>query len=89
MLSQARCVRNSGSIRPDAEDNRAFMKTKLAMPVLAVGGEKFFGATEAIVMRNAAEDVTDLVIAHSGHWLMKEQAVATIAAIRDFLPSSE
>jgi pimeloyl-ACP methyl ester carboxylesterase len=73
------------SIRQDVEDNRAFMRTKLAMPVLAIGGEKSFGASEAIVMRNAAVDVTELVIADSGHWLMDEQPEATIAAIRAFL----
>ena len=30
----------------DAEDNKIFQQTKLTMPVLAVGGEKSFGATE-------------------------------------------
>ena len=75
------------SIRQDAEDNKALMATKLAMPVLAVGGEKSFGATEAAVMRNAALDVTELVIPNSGHWLMEEQPEATIAAIREFLTS--
>ena len=75
------------SIRQDAEDNKASMATKLTMPVLAVGGEKSFGATEAAVMRNAAVKVTELVIANSGHWLMEEQPEATIAAIRAFLTS--
>ena len=42
------------SIRQDAEENLASMATKLTMPVLAVGGEKSFGANEAVVMRNAA-----------------------------------
>ena len=70
------------SIRQDAEDNKASMATKLTMPVLAVGGEKSFGATEAAVMRNAAVKVTELVIPNSGHWLMEEQPEATIAAIR-------
>jgi pimeloyl-ACP methyl ester carboxylesterase len=73
------------SFRQDAEDNKASMATKLAMPVLAIGGEKSFGATEAVVMRNAAGDVTEVVIADSGHWLMEEQPDATIAAIRKFL----
>jgi pimeloyl-ACP methyl ester carboxylesterase len=73
------------SIRQDAEDNIVSMATKLAMPVLAVGGEKSFGATEAVVMRNAAVNVTELVIPNAGHWLMEEQPAATIAAIRAFL----
>lgn len=32
----------------DVEDNRIFQRTTLTMPVLAVGGEKSFGATEAV-----------------------------------------
>ena len=70
----------------DAIDNRAFMaRGKLTMPVLAVGGEKSFGPTMAVVMRVAATDVTELVIPNSGHWLMEEQPAATVAAVRDFL----
>ncbi|MBN9562938.1 MAG: alpha/beta hydrolase [Alphaproteobacteria bacterium] len=70
----------------DARDNRAFVATgKLAMPVLAVGGEKSFGPTMAVVMRAAATDVEELVIPDAGHWLMEEQPAATIAAIRAFL----
>ncbi len=75
------------SIRQDAQDNMVSMATKLTMPVLAVGGEKSFGCTEAIVMRNAAVNVTELVIPNSGHWLMEEEPAATIAAIRAFLTS--
>ena len=55
------------------------------MPVLAVGGEKSFGPTMAVVMRAAATDVHQLIIAGSGHWLMEEQPVATVAAVRAFL----
>jgi pimeloyl-ACP methyl ester carboxylesterase len=73
------------SIRQDAQDNIVSMATKLTMPVLAVGGEKSFGSNEAIVMRNAAVNVAELVISNSGHWLMEEQPAATIAAIRSFL----
>lgn len=73
------------SIRQDAEDNAKTLTPKLAMPVLAIGGEKSFGAIEAVVMRNAATDVTEVVIANSGHWLMEEQPAATIAAVRSFI----
>jgi pimeloyl-ACP methyl ester carboxylesterase len=73
------------SIRQDAEDNKVAMATKLGMPVLAVGGEKSFGANEAVVMRNAATDVTELVVPNAGHWLMEEAPSATITAIRAFL----
>jgi pimeloyl-ACP methyl ester carboxylesterase len=73
------------SIRKDAEDNKKAIATKLTVPVLAIGGEKSFGAMEAVVMRNAATDVTEVVIPDAGHWLMEEQPVATIKAIRQFL----
>jgi pimeloyl-ACP methyl ester carboxylesterase len=73
------------SFPKDAEDNKVSMATKLTMPVLAVGGEQSFGATEAVVMRNAGTNVTEVVIPNSGHWLMEEQPAATIKAIRVFL----
>jgi pimeloyl-ACP methyl ester carboxylesterase len=73
------------SIRQDAVDNKAGLTTKLPMPVLAIGGEQSFGSMEAVVMRNAAVDVTEVVIPHSGHWLMEEASEPTIRAIRTFL----
>jgi pimeloyl-ACP methyl ester carboxylesterase/ribosomal protein S18 acetylase RimI-like enzyme len=70
----------------DVIDNQAFVaQAKLTMPVLAIGGEKSFGPTMAVVMRAAATDVREVIIAASGHWLMEEQPVATVAAVRAFL----
>ena len=70
----------------DARDNQAFLAAgKLAIPVLAVGGEKSFGPTMAAVMRFVATDVQEVVIPGSGHWLMEEQPGATVAAVRAFL----
>src|SRR5690349_10295276 len=70
----------------DAIDNKTFVANgKLSMPVLAVGGEKSFGPTMAVVMRAAAINVQELVIPDAGHWLMEEQPAATIAAVRAFL----
>jgi pimeloyl-ACP methyl ester carboxylesterase len=70
----------------DALDDQALLnKGKLKMPVLAVGGEKSFGPTMAVVARAAADTVTELVIPASGHWLMEEQPEATVQAIRNFL----
>ena len=73
------------SIRQDAEDNKAALSEKLAMPVLAIGGAKSFGANEAAVMRNAAAHVTELVVPDAGHWLMEEAPAATTAAVRNFI----
>ncbi|HLG80428.1 MAG TPA: alpha/beta hydrolase [Bradyrhizobium sp.] len=73
------------SIRKDADDNKKVFATRLTIPVLAIGGEKSFGAMEAVVMRNAATDVTEVVVKDAGHWLMEEQPAATIKAVREFL----
>jgi pimeloyl-ACP methyl ester carboxylesterase len=73
------------SIRQDAVDNAESVKTPLRMPVLAIGGEKSFGANEAVVMRNAATDVTELVVPGAGHWLMEEAPTVTVKAVQDFL----
>lgn len=73
------------AIRQDAEDNKTAMTTKLPMPVLAIGGEKSFGANEAVVMRNAATNVTELVVPNAGHWLMEEASNVTIPAIHHFI----
>jgi pimeloyl-ACP methyl ester carboxylesterase len=55
----------------DAADNKALAaKGKLAMPILAVGGDKSFGTMQAEVMRFVATDVTPQVLANSGHWVM-------------------
>jgi pimeloyl-ACP methyl ester carboxylesterase len=70
----------------DAIDNREFLKTgKLAMPVLAIGGETSFGAALADVMRAGATNVQGVVIKNSGHWLMEENPADTVKAIRAFL----
>lgn len=75
------------SIPKDAEDNQKAIVTKLIMPVpvLAIGGAKSFGANEAVLMWNAATNVTELVIPAAGHWLMEEAPAATIAAIQAFI----
>ena len=72
----------------DAKDNKIFEQTKLLMPVLAVGGEKSFGATQAVIMRHVATNVQEAVVAGSGHWLMEERPSETVALIRNFLDTT-
>lgn len=70
----------------DAIDNKALSaKGMLTMPVLAIGGDRSFGETMAVVMRFVAKDVRSVVIPKSGHWLMEENPTPTIAAIAEFL----
>jgi pimeloyl-ACP methyl ester carboxylesterase len=72
----------------DAKDNKIFEQTKLQMPVLAVGGEKSFGALQAVIMRHVATNVREAVVAGSGHWLMEERPAETVALIRNFIDAS-
>jgi pimeloyl-ACP methyl ester carboxylesterase len=70
----------------DAADNKEFLAAgKLGIPVLALGGEKSFGATMAAVMRFAASDVEEGIVPDSGHWIMEENPKATVALVRAFL----
>jgi pimeloyl-ACP methyl ester carboxylesterase len=69
----------------DVKDNKVFEQTKLTMPVLAVGGEKSFGPLQAVIMRHVATNVREAVVVGSGHWLMEERPVETVALIRAFL----
>ena len=69
----------------DVKDNQVFEQVKLTMPVLAVGGEKSFGPMQAVIMRHVATNVQEAVVAGSGHWLMEERPVETVALIRGFL----
>jgi pimeloyl-ACP methyl ester carboxylesterase len=55
------------------------------MPVLAFGVDKSFGTAMAGDLCFVATDVTSVVIANSGHWLMEEQPAAAIAVIGAFL----
>jgi pimeloyl-ACP methyl ester carboxylesterase len=73
----------------DAIDNHQFLaKGKLSMPVLAIGGEKSFGATMAKIMQFAASNVREGVIPGSGHWIMEENPTATISMVRAFLDTN-
>jgi len=70
----------------DASDNRELLaKGKLTMPVLAVGAEKSFGTGMADELRVAAENVQGAVVPHSGHWVMEENPVDTMALVLEFL----
>jgi pimeloyl-ACP methyl ester carboxylesterase len=69
----------------DVVDNKAAVALgRLQMPVLAIGGDHILGATMVYIMRFAADNVSEIVIADSGHWLMEEQPETTVAAIVHF-----
>lgn len=79
----ARCYAAPGGMRAafeyyralplDAEHNRELAKTKLPMPVLALGADHFIGDGVVAEMEEVAEDVRGGVIADCGHWIADEQ----------------
>jgi pimeloyl-ACP methyl ester carboxylesterase len=76
-----------GAFNQDAIDNQALLAKggKLAIPVLALGGEKSFGAAEAEDLRFVATNVTAGIVPGSGHWIMDENPKATTESIENFL----
>jgi len=56
----------------DAKDNAEFAKTKLAMPMLVLGGEKSGGDFLISQGRMVANNVDGVIITGSGHWLIDE-----------------
>jgi pimeloyl-ACP methyl ester carboxylesterase/quercetin dioxygenase-like cupin family protein len=69
----------------DARDNRALGGVMLTIPVLAVGGEKSYGAIMDTIARTLAYDVKAVTVPGAGHWLMEENPAFTVAAILDFI----
>lgn len=60
-------------------------QTKLAIPVLSIGGEKSLGVALGAQSRLVASDVTVVVVKNAGHWLMEEQPTVTMTALEQFL----
>jgi pimeloyl-ACP methyl ester carboxylesterase len=70
----------------DAIDNQKLLANgKLAMPVLAIGGDHSYGAHLATEVGFAASNVRTGVIDNAGHWIMEEQPQQAIAMIVPFL----
>jgi pimeloyl-ACP methyl ester carboxylesterase len=73
-----------GAFSQDAEDNRAFMKHKLKMPLLAMSGEfsaaSYFGDHCKLV----ADNVKEVVIKGAGHWISQEGTDQVLKGLEDF-----
>ena len=52
--------------------NEPLLATKLAMPILAVGGGDSFGAAEGAQIGKYASNVESKVLPGCGHWLPEE-----------------
>jgi pimeloyl-ACP methyl ester carboxylesterase len=73
------------SFQQAAKDFAELSKTKLTMPVLAIGGEKANGDVLGQQMKLVATDVTMVVLKNTGHWVMEERPKETIDALMKFL----
>jgi pimeloyl-ACP methyl ester carboxylesterase len=73
------------SFQQAATDFAELSKTKLTMPVLAIGGEKASGQVLGEQMKIVATDATMLVLPNCGHWVMEEKPEETMNALVKFL----
>src|SRR6266853_1229098 len=73
------------NLERDAEDFARLGRTRLAMPVSVMSGEKSGGTFLIDQVKLVGTDVRGQVIAGSGHWLMEEAPKTVIPALLDFL----
>jgi len=74
------------SFQQAAKDFAELSKTKLTMPVLAIGGAKANGELLGQQMKLVASDATTVVLPDTGHWVLEEKPDETIDALQRFLP---
>jgi len=68
-----------------AKDFAQLSQTKLAIPVLAIGGEKSLGEVLGQQMKLVATDVTVVILKDTGHWVTEERPKETTDALTKFL----
>jgi pimeloyl-ACP methyl ester carboxylesterase len=68
-----------------AKEFAELSRTKLTMPILAIGGEKSLGEALGRQMESVGTDVTIVVLKDTGHWVLEERPQETTAALRKFL----
>jgi len=73
------------SFQQAAKDFAQLAQTKLAMPVLSIGGEKSLGHALAEQMKLVADNVTVVVLKDTGHWVLEERPKETTDALVKFL----
>ena len=74
-----------GEFPQDVKDNHEFMKTKLHMPLLAMGGEYFSAPFLADHSKLVASNVSEVKVMGSGHWVVQEQTEQVQKGLMDFL----
>ncbi|MER6466955.1 alpha/beta fold hydrolase [Streptomyces sp. NPDC001288] len=69
----------------DIADNARFQKTKLTMPVLAIGADGSLGSAVGKQARRYAKHVTPVVVPDSGHWIYEEHPQEMTSLLLRFL----
>ena len=73
----------------DAEAVRAWSRTPLTMPVLALGGERGAGTYMLPAWKALAKQVEGGTMSRAGHWVADEQPEALAARLEDFFTRVE
>jgi pimeloyl-ACP methyl ester carboxylesterase len=73
------------SFQKAATDFSKLAKTKLTMPVLAIGGEKANGETLGKQVKIVATHASSVVLPNTGHWVMEERPRETMEALTRFI----
>ena len=73
------------SFQQAAKDFAELSKTKLTMPVLAIGGEKANGTVLGEQTKLVATNATMVVLKDCGHWVLEEKPKETTEALVKFL----
>jgi len=73
----------------DEEHNREFGKTKLKMPVLALGGAANMGDRVFRMMQGLGEDVSGGAVERAGHWIPEERPDDLIERLPAFFDEVE
>lgn len=68
-----------------AKDFAVLAKNKLAMPVMVISGEKAGGKGLGEQLKLVATNVTPIVLANTGHWVIDENSAAVMQHLLKFL----
>jgi pimeloyl-ACP methyl ester carboxylesterase len=68
-----------------AKDFHQLSQTRLAMPVLTIGGDKSLGEALGAQAKLVASDATVVVLKDTGHWVLEERPKETTEALLKFL----
>jgi pimeloyl-ACP methyl ester carboxylesterase len=68
-----------------AKDFAEFSRTKLTMPVLAIGGDKATGIVLGQQTKIVANNATVFILKDTGHWVLEERPKETTDALLKFL----